>query len=491
MITAGCPEQGKVLAQRYELVSGRDWKPGVVWRAIDQRALVFARDPYLSLIVAPDLLRQERDSLTKVLDLARSWQRISHESIAEVFALQRDGDWLFLTLETLTEPLFETADTAPAAEKLNIITTLGAALARAHAGAQVHGRLGRSSLARDKDGRVKLLDPGTGSFLAAIGSIVPREAKGPGAAIALYASPEVLQGQRYDSRADVYSLACLAYELLTGVHPFQWLSSVTACAENRRVKRLPALSRTQFAALQQALAFNAAERTPTVECFLNDISRARPEGRLALATAALLGFGVLTQAFIASSPETPSAQQEGMPSGITPETEGAQAWVPTQTEEALNVAPIDVSQQPLSPIKNEPEQPPVEPGPLPPAEPHNVANPNDQRAIAALLSQAREQMAAEQWLGQGDNAVDTYRSVLRLAPGNEEAQQGLQRIAAALLQRAHTATRTEQWDSARAYLHAAQDVEPGDQQIAEALEQLMVAQESAEREAWTSADQAP
>lgn len=66
-------------------------------------------------------------------------------------------------------------------------------------------------------------------------SLIDFEASGPGdAGTPQYAAPErQIDGQRVDERADVFSLAVLVFELLTGVCPYQ----ATAADESRAEKR--------------------------------------------------------------------------------------------------------------------------------------------------------------------------------------------------------------------------------------------------------------
>ena len=60
---------------------------------------------------------------------------------------------------------------------------------------------------------MRILDFGTAS-LQAVGN-------GSSAFTPSYASCQLLEGKEADERDDVFALACLAYELLTGEHPFQ------------------------------------------------------------------------------------------------------------------------------------------------------------------------------------------------------------------------------------------------------------------------------
>ena len=89
------------------------------------------------------------------------------------------------------------------------------------------------------------------------------------------------RGKSADRRDDIYSFACVIYEMLCGEHPFGKLTALEAREAGSKVPPLRELSRGQNAALSQALAFKRAARTGAVEKVLAGIGsdikpRARP-----------------------------------------------------------------------------------------------------------------------------------------------------------------------------------------------------------------------
>jgi hypothetical protein len=80
------------------------------------------------------------------------------------------------------------------------------------------------------------------------------------AATPTYASCEQLDGAAADVRDDVFSFACVAYELLSGEHPFGRSSAREAREQGHRPHRIRGLSRREWRALRQGLAWTREDR---------------------------------------------------------------------------------------------------------------------------------------------------------------------------------------------------------------------------------------
>ena len=89
-----------------------------------------------------------------------------------------------------------------------------------------------------------------------------------------YASPEMIEGEDPDPRDDIYALACITYELLSGQHPFERRSALIARRSGGQPPRLPNLTGRQWSALKRGLALNRDERTPTVKSFVHNLAPA-------------------------------------------------------------------------------------------------------------------------------------------------------------------------------------------------------------------------
>lgn len=94
-------------------------------------------------------------------------------------------------------------------------------------------------------------------------------------------------------------------------------------------------------------------------------------------------------------------------------------------------------------------------------------------AVRALLAQARNQMATLRYTQPpGDNAVQTYREVLALAPGNDEAEAGLAQIRGKFQQWAASARARGETERAIRYLGVAASIAPEDAALRQQLDEL-------------------
>jgi serine/threonine protein kinase len=142
---------------------------------------------------------------------------------------------------------------------LAIISSIGAALAHAHRRDIVHADLKPRNIMITHGGEVRVLDFGFARNrpLDLHSASHVHEAPLPAPA---YASVERVNGSEPHPSDDVYSLACIAYELLSGQHPFGGRSAVLARAHGRQPRRIPGLNHRQSHALQRALMWTRGER---------------------------------------------------------------------------------------------------------------------------------------------------------------------------------------------------------------------------------------
>lgn len=223
-------------------------------------------------------------------DLERSFQRVqslSHPNIARTFDLDRDGDTFFLVEEHLEGmPLVDILHRLQGrpmdrALALNVIGGMGAALAYAHRHGIAHGELRPGNVMITHQGDVKVLNFGADRYRtqAAEDSATHPESV-MADAVPAYASIERITGEAAQPVDDVYSLGCVAYQLLSGRHPFGGRSSLQAQAHGLRPKRITGLDSGQWQALRKALRYSRTDRKIDVAGFMGAMGCGQTQGRL-------------------------------------------------------------------------------------------------------------------------------------------------------------------------------------------------------------------
>jgi hypothetical protein len=103
-----------------------------------------------------------------------------------------------------------------------------------------------------------------------------------------YASPEMVEHAEPDPRDDIYGLACITYEMLTGRHPFNRMSGAEARNTGMKPERPRQLGYKQWQALKAGLCFERAKRTPSIESFIQGLrGERRPAEYLVLGVGGL------------------------------------------------------------------------------------------------------------------------------------------------------------------------------------------------------------
>jgi TolB-like protein len=158
-----------------------------------------------------------------------------------------------------------------------IIDDVGAALSNAHDHNVIHSDLKPANVFVTISGRTKLLDFGIARLSR---GALPDVRSEPRALTPAYASCEMLEGKQADPRDDIYSFACVIYEMLSGNRPFGTLTAFEAREAGTRAPPLQGLSKEQNLALAKALLFERKGRTPSVEELLAGlVADRRPRGR--------------------------------------------------------------------------------------------------------------------------------------------------------------------------------------------------------------------
>jgi serine/threonine protein kinase len=255
---------GDVLRGRYLVRGGM----GTVYSAVDQFRLdgstgdqkVALKVLHTEVIKRPRLFAELRREFQYL-------QKLSHPNIVRVHEFDRDGDLAFFTMEHLSGALLSTEFSAHEESRLHrryalaIIRDVASAVAHAHTRGVVHGDLNPGNIFITDEGEIRVLDFGASHQLH----------RGPWisdfdgqqqivVATPAYASCQVLEGEAADARDDVYALACIAYQLLTGKLPFGDKTALKARSARLSLRRPEGLRQRQWNALKAGLQFDRDRR---------------------------------------------------------------------------------------------------------------------------------------------------------------------------------------------------------------------------------------
>jgi serine/threonine protein kinase len=274
---------------------------GVVYKAKDLlKVEAQDRDPYVAIKVLGEEFKSHPEAFISLQRESRKSQRIAHPNIVNVHDFDRDGDTVFMTMEYMEGAPLDTlikqykSTGLPTDDAWTIIDGISSALSHAHAENIVHSDFKPGNIFVTQKGLAKVFDFGISRAVA----IAERATENPedktifdaatlGALTPAYASLEMLEGQKPDVRDDVFALGCVAYEILTGEHPYNRVPADEAERQGLKPKRIQSIKKYQWKAIEGALALRREDRTETVDKFVHNLSPKIRTANRALSLAVL------------------------------------------------------------------------------------------------------------------------------------------------------------------------------------------------------------
>jgi serine/threonine protein kinase len=293
---------GSVLKDRflleYEIARGG---MGVVYRARDLLKEKYQdRHPHVAVKVLAEQYKTHPDAFMALQREAGKAQKLAHPNICTVYDFDHDHDVVFMTMEYLEgqtlDKIIETQQSDPLPQKntLGIIESMSKGLTYAHSKGIVHSDFKPGNVMMMTDGSVKILDFGIAS-ISAQHQKKTQEAtlfdpsRRLGALTPAYASCEMIEWQEPDPRDDIYALACVSYELLSGRHPFNRVQATVARDAGLKPMSIKGLNKQQWKALQRGLTFDRKARTSSAEQFMSELAASAPtRNRLVVAAMAVI-----------------------------------------------------------------------------------------------------------------------------------------------------------------------------------------------------------
>jgi serine/threonine-protein kinase len=193
---------------------------GEVWRAEDTRLL---REVAIKILA--DHIANDSEWKARFLREARTIAQLNHPNIATIYAIEQEGDKIFIVMEliegeSLTNMVGRGA--MEPRESVRIMRQVAEALDEAHAKGIIHRDIKPDNVIVSSRRVAKVLDFGIAKQIGgAAAKDTPALTQG-GMIVGTpyYMSPEQALGKSLDHRSDIFSLGVVLYETLAGHRPF-------------------------------------------------------------------------------------------------------------------------------------------------------------------------------------------------------------------------------------------------------------------------------
>jgi len=268
---------GVTLIDRYVLVEPiSTGGVGVVFKAFDRlRESLPESQRYVAIKCLHEGLQNDARAIAALHHEYRQSQALSHPNILKMLDFHQADGVSFLTLELIDgESLAHiceriTPRRLPPSRALTIVREIGHAIAHAHENGILHGNLHPNNVVITRSGLVKVGEFGQATAWldsAALPDLAMRDMP-PSQPERRYKSPQQKNAVPVDAADDIYSLACIAFELLCGRAPDATVHKVGA----RKPAYADHVNPKRWQALQRGLADDRAQRGNDVRQWLAEL----------------------------------------------------------------------------------------------------------------------------------------------------------------------------------------------------------------------------
>ncbi len=459
---------------------------------------------------------------TRFLNEGRILASLGHSNVITIYDIGVDGGFHYISMELveggdLKRRMREGMDSN---RVLDYVATIADCLAAAHEKNIVHRDIKPANVLFRKDGTLLLTDFGIAKQLDAKNELT---LTGTTVGSPHYLSPEQAQGRSVDGRADVYSLGIMAFEMLTGMKPYEGESDIDTIFKhiNDPIPKLPPEHAPMQELIERMIAKAPGDRFENASEVVEYIANMEPMDPVPTGRLKDYEFRsesadeVLTETKTPIAPHVAAeirASADTIPAGLTPgdaETEInprsrrariAELMVPVAATGVVVIAlagtwlmflkppPPDPNISLVAETTRGPDMAQVEPEPAPPPPPEQrsaLDTPPEVSAanrVEALLTAADQALKDYRLTKPNrDNALEYYNAVLAIDPGNPVAADGHRLIAERYGMLAKGEMHRGNLIKAGIYVDRGLSVHPSDQQLL-ALQQ-QVESEIAKRQA--------
>ena len=230
---------------------------GPIYEAQDELSRISGSQHFVAVQLIDDRIASRPGFADDFERSAEALKSITHPNIVRLLDYGEDRNRFYLVNELLESAslrfVLSDAGSLPSAETTAVLRAAGDALQYLHAKGMVHGNLRPESVLVTFGYEVKVLDIVPNGWV-----VNPNDALG-------------VPARAPDKRDDVFGLACLAYEMLSGRHPYNGNTAQEAYRSGLEPDRLDNVTDRQWRALSGALAVHRDDRTPSVQQFLDEL----------------------------------------------------------------------------------------------------------------------------------------------------------------------------------------------------------------------------
>jgi hypothetical protein len=257
---------GTLIKDRYRIVSHLGAGGiGQVFEAIDTFSKNEERRVTLKVVAVN--LRHEPHAFQTLREAVRKTQHLVHPNIVSVYEIDRHGDRVFIVMEALRGRWLSGLVREVRGKGLAhgtawpIISGIASGLAFAHEQGIVHSDLSPHTVFLCEDGTAKIMGfglvhavPTSNESLDVLDTLTLR------AYTEAYAADPWAQQSTPHAADDLYPLGVIAYEMLTGTHPFQRYSLAVARQKHLEFVPIGGLNRRARKLLERCLSFERKTR---------------------------------------------------------------------------------------------------------------------------------------------------------------------------------------------------------------------------------------
>ena len=269
---------GQMLDNRYEIKE----VIGIGGMAIVYKAICHRLNRPVAVKILKDEFVTNEDFRRRFRTEAQAVAMLSHPNIVAVYDVSHSDDIEYMVMELIEgitlKQYMQKRGTLTWKEALHFAMQITKGLGHAHSRGIIHRDIKPQNIMILRDGSVKVADFGIARLQSIQSDIsITRDAIGS----VHYISPEQAKGEVVDTRADIYSLGVVMYEMLTGRLPFEGDSPVSVAIQH--ISSIPLMPRDinpdipkkLEAIAMKAMNPNLDERYQTVDEMIADMDEFR------------------------------------------------------------------------------------------------------------------------------------------------------------------------------------------------------------------------